>query len=53
MTAAWIYLIFHDVAAIGAGAYLAVNGHNWWAALCFLLAATTSVKQTLHKSDAG
>lgn len=41
---AWAYLAFHDIAAIGAGAYLAHAGHPWWACVCFVLAATTTVR---------
>ena len=42
---AWLYLAVHDVAWIGAGAWLVVNDSPWWAALCFLLAAGTTVSQ--------
>lgn len=41
---AWAYLAVHDAAAMAAGAYLAMNDCPWWAALCFLLAASTTVK---------
>lgn len=43
---AFMYLAIHDAAAIGAGAYLVTHDCPWWGALCFLLAATTSVKTT-------
>lgn len=41
---AYIWLAVHDATAIGAGAYLATHDCPWWAALCFLLAATSSVR---------
>lgn len=42
---AYMWLAIFDVACITAGTYLASNGHPWWAALCFLLAACASVKE--------
>ena len=41
---AYTYLVLHDVAAIAAGVYLVSANSPWWAALCFLLAATTTVR---------
>ena len=40
------WLAVHDAAGFAAGAYLAVNDSPWWAALCFFLVATASVKTT-------
>ena len=44
----YAYLALHDVAAIAGGVYLASNNCPWWAALCFLLSATTTVKTTVN-----
>lgn len=46
----WAYLAIHDAACVAAGAYLVVNDSPWWAALCFLLAASTTVRETKEKS---
>jgi hypothetical protein len=41
---AYLYLAIHDVAAIAGGVYLVTHDYPWWGALCFFLAATTTVK---------
>ncbi len=43
---AYLWLAVHDAALVAAGAYLVVNDSPWWAALCFFLVATTSVRHT-------
>jgi len=45
----YIYLIFHDVTAICGGVYLISKDHPWWAALCFFLTATTTIKSQANK----
>lgn len=45
------YLAIHDVAAIAAGSYLVTNDCPWWGALCFLLAASTTVKTTKTEAE--
>lgn len=45
----WSYLAIHDAAAIAAGAYLVCHDHPWWAALCFFLAASTTVRTEVRK----
>jgi hypothetical protein len=42
----WFYMAVHDAAAFAAGAFLIYSGHPWWGALCFVLAATTTVTTT-------
>lgn len=41
----WTYLAIVDSVAIVGGVYLVTTDHPWWAAVCFLLAATTTIKQ--------
>lgn len=41
----WAYLAIHDSIAIAAGAYLVAHDSPWWAALCFILAASTTVSE--------
>jgi len=41
----WVYMLVHDLIAIAGGVYLVHDNHPWWAAVCFLLAATTTIKK--------
>ena len=40
----FLYLALHDMTAIAGGVYLVTQDSPWWAALCFFLAATTSIQ---------
>ena len=42
---AFFYLAIHDAAAICGGVYLVTNDCPWWGALCFFMAATTTVSR--------
>jgi hypothetical protein len=43
----WAWLAVHDAVCIVSGAYLVSHDCPWWwGALCFLLAATTTVRET-------
>lgn len=42
---AWLYLALHDMTAIAGGVYLVTQDSPWWAALCFFLAAVTTVRE--------
>ena len=48
---AYAFLAVHDTAAIAGGVYLVTHDHPWWAALCFLMALTTTVKTTTTKQE--
>jgi len=40
----WIYLILVDLITICCGTYLVIHDYPGWAAICFVLAATTTIK---------
>lgn len=40
----YLYLVIHDTVAIISGTYLVCHGYPWGSAVCFFLAATTTVK---------
>ncbi len=44
---AFAYLAIHDVACIAAGAYLVTHDCPWWGALCFLFAASATVREVV------
>ncbi len=46
----WAYLAVHDAAALLAGAYLVTHDCPWWGALCFAMAATTTVSEVRQKA---